>query len=397
MRTLNDVVDGAERGLEWRERYDERQRQRQIRDKVDAANAEGARVIDEWRSSQPQAPKVALSTPAAGEVSGAAPVEPTLADARPAPAPPAAPDQSVLLRALEARGNALAKAGLLDEFTKNYAQMAPLRMQMRKQAMDGALQQYQMDGDVGRLAQTAFNSVDTGRRVTKVVAGKDMRGGPDAPEMYRFVLDDGTTTPATTKEKLLEAVQRMQLDPQKTAEFEFQANLKKAAELATIQARGEEDRKTNENRVTGQLSLANAQHANRVEELGLTNASRETVANIRADATKTSARVRAAGGGSGGGDGGKKVQKTITGDDGYVVNVFKDGTSGRLLIDGKPVKAGEYGKRVDSIVNQLRKSSSGFGKSETELRRMAEDSLATGDAPKPSAGGKDFSGLWGAR
>lgn len=383
MLTLNDVVSSAQDGMDWKARQDERARAKKTVDAVDAANAEAAKVVTEWQSTQPAHQPAAMNAE-----------QPTLSDARQAPVKPQAPDHSTLLRALEVRGQALAKAGLMDEFTKNYAQMAPLRMQMRKQAMDGALQQYQVDGDIGRLAQAAFNSVDTGRKVSKVIAGKDMQGGPDAPEMYRFVLDDGTTTPATTKEKLLEAVQRMQVDPQKTAEFEFQQQIKAAAELAQTRAKGEEDRQTSKFKTEQGLSLEDAKHTHRVEQIGLESASRERVATGNNKATLGAASMRAGGAGGASAGGGRRVQKTITGDDGYVVNVFKDGTSGRLLIDGKPVKASEYGKRVDSIVNQLRKSSAGFGKSEPDLRRMAEDSLATGDTPKPSAGGKDFSNLW---
>jgi len=101
-------------------------------------------------------------------------------------------------------------------------------------------------------------------------------------------------------------------------------------------------------------------------------------------------------GGGGGGGKGSTIQSTKVDSDGYVVGIFRDGTSRRLTnAEGKPWKAQDFEKRIDSLAKEIGKSIAGLGKSPDEVRAEAtrvltanEAAAAPAAAPTPAAGSK---------
>lgn len=109
--------------------------------------------------------------------------------------------------------------------------------------------------------------------------------------------------------------------------------------------------------------------------------------------TVTTPRPLGRGAGGGGGGSGGNLQSTKVGSDGFMIGVFRDGSVRQLMLDGKPIKAQDYAKRVDKLAADIAKSVDGIGKSAKDVRAEAEQTLAakaeTGPAPAPGqAGGK---------
>ena len=100
-------------------------------------------------------------------------------------------------------------------------------------------------------------------------------------------------------------------------------------------------------------------------------------------------------GGSGGSGG--NIQKTFTDSDGYMVGVFRDGTSKRLTDQsGKPIKSDNIEKRVDALAKNLQAESREYRRmTYAEVRKAAQkilmgdgtDAEAPGPAPAPGLAG----------
>lgn len=99
---------------------------------------------------------------------------------------------------------------------------------------------------------------------------------------------------------------------------------------------------------------------------------------------KTISTARPAGRSGSGSSAAGTIQSTKVGADGYMVGVFRDGSVKQLLLDGKPVKAQDYAKRVDKLASDIGKSVDGIGKSAKVLRAEAESTLAGQAEPAPT-------------
>lgn len=108
------------------------------------------------------------------------------------------------------------------------------------------------------------------------------------------------------------------------------------------------------------------------------------------EADAVAKRAKAAGGGGPAGSKAARVVSRNTDDQGYIVLNFADGTTRRAEIDGQPVKSGEWGKRVDREVQNLRKTMAGMSMKEEDLRVQAETNLSSrgGEKPVKGDGGK---------
>ncbi len=104
---------------------------------------------------------------------------------------------------------------------------------------------------------------------------------------------------------------------------------------------------------------------------------------------KTISTARPAGGRGSGNDPSTTIQSTKVGADGYMVGVFRDGSVKQLVLDGKPVKAQDYAKRVDKLAGEIGRSVEGIGRNAKDLRDEAEKTLANQAEPAkaPAAGG----------
>lgn len=108
---------------------------------------------------------------------------------------------------------------------------------------------------------------------------------------------------------------------------------------------------------------------------------------------ETTRAPRSSGGGGGGAGGtGGKIHKTEKDGEGYLIGVFKDGSTRRLLVDGKPIKSMDFEKRIDKIAHDMSQGLGGLGKSTSELRdearKAALDGATPAEATKPAEKGK---------
>jgi hypothetical protein len=396
---LTQALQGYQRGVEWRQQQDELQREKDIREQTNLANAAGAKVMQDAKTAHDLEQAQAME---AWANSGKAPQE---FKAKPWQATP-----DLLLKASDAKGAELAKRGLWGPYTENFAQFAPIRHQVRQKAYADLLSRYDADGDPVALAKGAWPMVHDGTDIAghseeeaqalglsgaETPALRESAGGNrdygqsnasqvDAKaraggKRYSFHLSNGETMGPLTGEQIREHVLRATMSPDQVMQYEFQKRL--AADKRKADSDAEREK----------LGL---QHEHKMAELGLSNMGRQEVADTRATATVTAAEKRGkAGGGSGGGGGkGSNVQSVQTDADGYKVLVFRDGSTKRLQIDGKPVRGESWSKRVDSLAKDIGKGLNGMGKSEEELRAKAETMLIgkavpeEGKAAAPAAG-----------
>ena len=102
------------------------------------------------------------------------------------------------------------------------------------------------------------------------------------------------------------------------------------------------------------------------------------------------AEIRAANRGGGGarasgGSGASGFQRTFAGDDGFMYGIPRQGGEAiRITANGQPIRAVDYGKRVDKLAGELDKTREGMGKPLAERRKMAEQILtASSPAVRP--------------
>jgi flagellar hook protein FlgE len=125
------------------------------------------------------------------------------------------------------------------------------------------------------------------------------------------------------------------------------------------------------------------------EETKRHNIKREESWAVTAGAAATRAARAGLGAGSGGSAGGK-IQKTFVDNEGYMVGVFRDGTSKRLAgEDGQPIRSDSIEKRVDTLAKNLQANSPReYGRMPyAEVRKAAQGILLNeGEAPTAPAG-----------
>lgn len=392
---LVGALDQYQQGVQWKQGQDENARALKQRDAFDAANKAASDVIAQAKAQYDQpAPS---GEPAANEMDTGVNLS-----AAPKPAFKLGPD--TLLKAYDVRGQKLAEAGQFEAFAQNEARVAPIRQQVRQQVIGKALQAYEADQDPVKLAKTVYDDgIFDGKTITnaELVKGgtSGVKGAPSGGDVVRFTLSDGSVK-MIDPSKVPQAAMAMMRDPktqQELMEFEYKERLKSAMALQK------------------DTQIEGVKHKNKVEQIGLESAGRaeiasgnrasqEKIASGHDAATRYSAdqRVESASkhSTSGGGRGATGLQSTKTDADGYVLGVYRDGTVKRLMIDNKPVRSGDWSKRVDDVTKELGKSLEGIGKSQADLRAMAEQQLvgkptAAPAAPGvPATGGKDYSTLW---
>ena len=366
--------------MAWRQQQDEYQRQQKQRATYDAANQAAAGVLEaskaEWALNGAQ-----------GQYQ---------------------PSDSTMLKSAEARGQAFAKGGDWESYLKNEAAVQGQRTRLRA----NALQRFEQDGDPVALAQAVYPTVFDGKEIVSLEKTGGMPalpsiGQPATEAAIRYKLSDGTEGEMPVA-KMIGQVKSLLVDPVAAAQKEIEMNFLRTK--AAIEAegkkdvertKGEEARKTEDLKGKNARGLADVKFGYDSQLHAADNTSREKVgagnnaatvkaAQIGAAARVETAGLRSAGGGSAGGGGGTpKVRKTDTDANGNVRLYFSDGTNKLALDDaGNPVKSGDWGKRIDKVAKDLGATSAGIGKSASELRKMAEEALASGSgaSPKPTAG-----------
>lgn len=288
---LSQAVDRFQQGVAWSQHQEQVARARSQQAAMDEANKAATGVIEqskaEWAMNGAQ-----------GEYR---------------------PSNATMFRAAEARGSALAKAGLWDQFMQNEAQVAPIRLKTRADA----LQQYQIDGDVDKLARSVYPTLFDGKTIVgseRIEGAEGVQGLKPIPAKLKVKLSDGTEH-SLDPQQLVGQI-KLSLDPE-ALKREAVMNL----ELAKIRAQGDERvraaeaagdqaRKTEGVRQEGAKGLAAVKFGYDSQLQGQRDAAadqrneRTVQGGLKAAGIRAEGAVRAAGvrSGADGGKGGKKDQ-----------------------------------------------------------------------------------------
>lgn len=266
---LASGIRAYQQGVEWKQRQEDDAvarsvrdeqiaRQREMRAKLEEANKEFGRVIDESKAQW------GLNG-AQGQYT---------------------PNEETMFRAAEARGAALARHGMWDEFMANEAKVAPMRQQARMKAV----QRFEVDGDAESLARAIYPTLFDGKRLKSVTRDDGNGTGPAALMME---MDDGSKH-AMPVDKLYQAA-KMAADPE-ALKREAMLNYQRAlsgfhteGRLKEIEAQG-----------NNQRAVANIQADARVDAAEVRGKYANETARIRAAAQEASAKIRGPSGGKGG-------------------------------------------------------------------------------------------------
>jgi hypothetical protein len=260
--SLADVVDGYQRGVEWKQQQVQQERARQLQMLDDEANKAAAAplVADQQRHIQ------AGGDPAAYR-----------------------PSDSAMLEGAEARGMTYAKGGNWDGFFKNEALVQSQRQRVRA----NAYQQFQADKDVGNLMKNVYPTIFNGKKITGIEdlpggAADAPKGAPSGDPMMRVTLSDGSVQlirPADAVDR----VKRLLIDPQAQAEQDAKLSFLAAQE----RIKGDEARKTEGTKGEQARKTEGVKHAGALEIAGIQGERARDVAKIGADATLGSANIHA--------------------------------------------------------------------------------------------------------
>lgn len=224
---LTDAVMRYQQGVQWRQQQDQLQKQQERQALIDGANKAATDVLErskaEWALNGAQ-----------GEYR---------------------PNDMTMLEAAEARGMALAKGGDWEAFLQNEAAVQPHRIRVRS----SALQAYEQDGDIEKLARTVYPTVFDGKKIVGIerqqgAPGSDGQGAIPAmeaiPDKLKVKLSDGSEQ-VVEPSKIVAMVKQSLVDPRVAAENEVKLNFLRAqeavkgeAERANIRERGRVDQET---------------------------------------------------------------------------------------------------------------------------------------------------------
>ncbi|MEO6363136.1 MAG: hypothetical protein ABIO71_07895 [Caldimonas sp.] len=201
------------------------------------------------------------------------------------------PSDATRFEMAEAIGNSFLRAGDIENYMKNEAFVQAQRQRVRQ----GAVQQYQIDGDVTRLVQSAYPTIFNGKKIKSVdvVAGGDgkLKGAPSGPEMVSITTDDGEKLPMMPANELVATFKRL-ADPA-IAQEEVKLNFLRAKEeletkgkLTVEQERGLQDRTTEGIKAQAKAGLMQAEQGFKSTESAADRKSREKTAGISAAASR---------------------------------------------------------------------------------------------------------------
>lgn len=364
---LTQALGSYQQGLAWHDQQQQLQKQKQAQARMEAANQAAAGVLEKSRGEW-------AANGAQGNYS---------------------PSDATMLTAAEARGAHFAQGGDWENYLRNEVGVQQQRTRVRGQAM----QQYDMNGDPIALMQAVYPTIFNGRAIAR--ASKVDKDGQPAIE---YELDDGTKSTVGVQD-LVGRVKSSLVDPQRTAEMEIQANLarqkieaQQGKEIAVVEARGGQSRQTegakHDYKMTGlgtkfgydqklqgarldaQKTIADDRNDTTLKATDKRVQGSLGAASTRAAGSLATAKVRSAGGGSGAKGSATSLQRTFVGDDGYMYGVPRGGGEAiKITNEGRPVRASEWGKRVDGETTNRGKSGDGLGKTRDQLRKESEKAL----------------------
>lgn len=347
---LADAVDAYKQSVEWGQRQEDLAEQKRQRDQINEANKAAAGVVD--------------STRAQYLLDGGDPDK-------------FRPDENTILKGLDARTNVLAKHGRWDDVVQNEAKATGLRTNLRNNAIDKAMLDYQQTQDSISLAQAVYPHVYDGKEIKMA---KKLEDGT-----IEFSLSDGKKS-AVKPEMIPEMVQRMRMDPAAVAKLEFQSRMKNLEaqfkgeqDRATVKERGKESRDTEGVKHQNAMSLAEFNRASQEKIAAGNNATSIKVANIHkspglGDVPDT-----------------QKLRQVLTTDGGEYVGVYGDGTSKPLSLGGASLRAPSSEAQVMSMAKMLVEN--GEAKNVNEAIDKARGLLKPAQKAQQPAGKPKFLGF----
>lgn len=290
---LQNAVMAYQQGRAWRDNQDQMAEQKAKRDRINAANMAGSEVMKQAQTAHEAEQAAALDayTKQKGTNEGFQ-------------ATPFKMNEGLMLQALDARSQGLAKGGDWDDWMANEAKAAPLREQVRAKTFDTAMKQFDLDGDPIKLAQTVYPTIYDGKKIVKPIidktggvgfkAASGLANAGEAMPMERisFELDDGTKTRPMTKDELVTKVKWASMNPGEVRQYELQQRLnaaKLAHEQAVAEAKGDQDRKTKKVEIEGKKGLAVLNHDREDARADADRASNEKQTAAKVGATRYSA------------------------------------------------------------------------------------------------------------
>lgn len=361
---LTNAVRMYQRGRDWRDDQNDRKRQRDDEVKKKAISDEAGLAL-----------KKAM-TPPMIEVDGG-----TDENGKPMPKI-AQPDpkwdrEGAYAKALGDVADVYARHGDFDKFLAAEAKAAPIRSERRTKAIDTAMARYRADKDPIKLAQSVYPHVFDGVDITFAVK----RG-----EGFEFSTSDGQKL-TMKPDDLVEQIEYLR-DPVAAAKYEAQTRWER------IKAGIDRDKQiaVDQGKHKNALGLADAEAGHKRALEGLKNEHARGQIGLRNAGDLATARERGRQDG-GGADGSHRLHSTRIDATGYVLGVFRDGTTKRLKIDGKPVRSSDYQRHINVLMKQLGESREGRRKSVEELRQQAEAMLLDGSGIDGEAGA-DYNHLW---
>jgi hypothetical protein len=281
------------------------------------------------------------------------------------------PSHEDLLGAMDARGEAMFKAGRLEDYTKNFAEVEQVRSGIRAKATQDALTAYQVSRDPAVLAGL-WSHYSPGTKTT----GAERIQGPDGKPMVRFMVQgaDGKVAPQEVDEQeLMLTLQGMAMNPAEGAKFAYQRsleNLKLANEVAQIRERLKADK-----------DIAGEKHKYRLSEIGAETSGRMRLESVRGDRDDWRMMHQERLG----------LQSRAT----QLRNRLKDAKDPMYLaqlVDDAERK--EHQRNVAEIESELRQVNDDLRNLEADARSARGGTQPRGNTPAPTGATKDYSTLW---
>lgn len=285
------------------------------------------------------------------------------------------PSHEDLIGAMDARGEAMFKAGRFEDYTENFAKVEQVRSGMRAKATQDALAAYQVSKDPAALT-SVYGMYFPG---AKAEAAQRVQG-PDGKAVVRFMVrgPDGKQAPQDVDEQeLLMGLQGMAMNPAEAAKFAYQRsleNLRLANEVEKIRERLKADK-----------DITDTKHKYRLSEIGAETSGRLRLEEKRGD--RDDSRLL------------REERLSLQSRASQLRNLLKDAKdpNRKLLLD--PDERDANSRNVAEMEEELRRVNSALTNLEEDARRSrggAERGASSprGSTPAPSSGTKDYSTLW---
>lgn len=278
------------------------------------------------------------------------------------------PDSNLILKAMDARGDYLAKSGDMQGFTENEAKAASLRGQMFQQAAQDALAKYKVTGDATAIGSTVLPYIAPGYTLKE--AKQD--ASPDGAGRISYTITSPSgkdQTVSMTPDELTQTLTQFSMAPGDAMKLAFQNRLQLA--LENMRAENRSDLQGQKNQ--GQLDVAKVKNDYSLGQIAARGA--------QARATKATPSAASASGGAGKTGANANIARTIIGEDGTYYGVHRNGEASALTDQsGNPIKA--------------RKPGAAAAKGATLAQILGASSSTPGATGNGQGAKKDYSSLW---